>query len=118
VAEVPLAHVGGAVARIIEQLGHYFHVRAEMDIVVKAAVLMRPSPRHYAGASGRADGLRIVAAVEDDALGSQLVPDRHTVTRVAVRGHRIGALLVGPKEEKIGLVTRRAFGAKDSGRGG
>src|SRR5580698_1315288 len=74
VPEMPLTHIGCAVTGIVEQLGHGLDVRAKTDVVMQAAVLMRPGAGHDARPRGRADGLGIVAAVKDDAFGSELIP--------------------------------------------
>src|SRR5262245_988427 len=57
VTQVPLAHVSGAVGGIVQQFRHGLHVGTELDIVVQASVLMRPSSGHDAGSRGSANRL-------------------------------------------------------------
>ncbi len=103
VAEVPLAHVGGAVVGVGDELVETRGLRAERDVVGDAAALVGPEAGHDGAARGRGDGLGDVGLVEHVALGGELVEVGGLDLPVPVDGHGVGALLVGPDEQEIGL---------------
>ena len=77
-----------------------------------------PESGHDRGAAGCADGLGDVGAIEDDALAGEAIHGGDVEACVAVGGHGVGALLVGPDEEEVGFVAGFALGSEEGGGGG
>ena len=118
VAQMPFAHVTGAVTGIAQKLRERARIAPQCDVVADTAALVRPPAGHDGRPARRADRLRDVGAIEDHAFRGEAVERGHLEATIAVTAQSVGALLVGPEEQEIGLVAGSARGAENGGRGG
>ena len=61
------------------------------------------APGEESGAGGRADGLGDVGVLEDETFAGEFVEIGGMNGAIAIGGHCVGPLLVGPDEEEVGF---------------
>jgi len=110
VAQMPLSHVGAPVIRIAQEFGETGGGFGKGDVVFQDTAGVGPEARHDCRARRRANRLGHVCLFENDALRSQTVQIRDADFPVAVGGHGIGTLFVGPDEEQVGFAPGRGKG--------
>src|SRR6266446_9287087 len=112
---MPFSHVCVIVVVIANQLGQTSKMGIESNVVMRAAIAVRPGPRHKRRARRCAKRMSDVRLLEDKRLRSKLVQIRRVDFGSAIACDRVGPLLVRKKDEQIWFPRQFGWLCHDSG---
>jgi len=104
VAEMPFAEIARGVIGVPEEFRKDGYVLRQGDVVLGAAVHVRPEAGHNGRARGCADRLADVGIAKHHGLGRQTVQIGRLDDAVTIRGHSVRPLFVGPEKKQVGLA--------------
>lgn len=115
VAQVPLAHVSGAVVGIADHFGQATKMRFQSDTVVRATICVGPGSRQEGRSRWRANRVRYAGLLKYKRLRSKLVEIRRQDLVTAITRDRVSSLLIRKKDEQIRFARKCRGLRPDSG---